>query len=401
MSEVKTEDLISAVEKSLDQAIEKYQGQLDESKSAANEVRDEVKSLAEQHSELVKHSESLAAKFQEFEQTALTSMKGPSKTADTWGKSLIDSDAYKGFLSGQQQRARVEVKNTILGEGGSPQDPQNILVPEDRLAGIVPGAFRELTVLDFFPAGATGSNQIQYTREASWTNNAAERAEGTAKPESDLTFELVDDPVRTIAHIIKLSKQVLDDAPMLQTYVDRRLRHGIRNRLELQILRGNGTSPNISGLSASGRHTAFTPATGDNQFDSISKAKYAIVGADYRANVVFLNPADWGTMERLKFGASDDRYLVGDGAMLSYIQGGMTPLVWGLPVVASNNVEAGKFYVLDSNATQLFMRSGAVVEMFEQDEDNVQKNLITVRCEMRAALATFQPDAIRYGDLTL
>ena len=401
MSEIKTDDLINAVEKSLGQAVEKYEGQVAESKKASAEVRDEVKALAEKHSELVKQSEGLQARFQEFEQNAMATMKSGGKASDTWGKSLIDSESYKGFLSGQNQRARVEVKNTILGESGSPQNPDNVLVPEDRLPGIVPGAFRELTVLDFFPAGATGSNQIQYTREAGWTNNAAERAEGTQKPESDLTFELVEDPVRTIAHIIKLSKQVLDDAPMLQTYVDRRLRHGIRNRLEFQLLRGNGTSPNIAGISASGRHTPFTPDTGDNQFDSINKAKYATIGADYRANVVFLNPADWGAMERLKFGASDDRYLVGDGAMVSYIQGGLTPLVWGLPVVASNNVEQGKFYVMDSNATQLFMRQGAVVEMFEQDEDNVQKNLITVRCEMRAALATFQPDAIRYGDLTL
>ena len=401
MTDVNTEALIKSVESALDSAVERYEGQLQESKSAANEVRDEVKSLAEQHSELVKQSESLAAKFQEFEQTALTGMKGTSKGTEAWGKSLIDSETYKSFVEGRTQKARVEVKNTILGEGGSPQNPVNTLVPEDRLAGIVPGAFRELTVLDFFPAGSTSSNQIQYTREESFVNNAAERAEGTQKPESDLTFELIDDPVRTIATFIKMSKQVMEDAPMLQTYVDRRLRHAVRNRLEFQILRGNGTSPNISGLSASGRHTAFTPATGDNQFDSINKAKYATIGADYRANVVFLNPADWGTMERLKFGASDDRYLVGDGAMISYIQGGLTPLVWGLPVVASNNVEQGKFYVLDSNATQLFMRQGAVVEMFEQDEDNAQKNLITVRCELRGALATFQPDAIRYGDLTL
>lgn len=401
MTTENTEELIKGVESALESAIQKYEGQVEESKSAANEVRDEVKTLAEKHSELVEQSESLQSKFQEFEQSALTSMKGEGERRQTWGEKFIDSESLKAFLEGSSNRAKIEVKNTILGEGGSPQDPESVLVPEDRLPGIIPGAFRQLSVLDFFPAGATGSNQITYSREDSWTNNAAERAEGTQKPESDLTFEEINDPVRTIAHFIKLSKQVLDDAPMLQTYVDRRLRHGLRNRLEQQILSGNGTSPNISGLSASGRHTTFTPASGDNQFDSISKAKYATIGADYSANVIFMNPADWGKMERLKRGSSDDDYLVGDGAMMSYIQNGLQPIVWGLPVVASNNVPQGKFYVLDSNATQLFIRQAATVELFEQDDDNAQKNLVTVRAEMRAALAAYIPAAIRYGDLTV
>lgn len=401
MSTENTEELIKGVETALESAIEKYEGQLTESKSVAAEARDEVKALAEQHAELVEQSESLQAKFQEFEQTALTSMKGGGERRQSWGEKFIDSEAFKGFIDGSSDRARIEVKNTILGEGGSPQDPENVIVPEDRLPGIVPGAFRQLSILDFFPMGATSSNQIQYTRENTWTNNAAEAAEAAQKAESALTFELVDDPVRTIAHFIKLSKQVLDDAPALQSYVDRRLRHSLRNRLEQQILNGDGTSPNISGLSATGRHTDFTPASGDNQFDSISKAKYAVLGADYSANAIFLNPADWGAIERLKRGSTDDDYLAGDGAMLSYIQNGMTPVVWGLPVVASNNVTEGKFYVLDSMATQLFMRQGATVEMFEQDEDNAQHNLVTVRAELRAALATFTPAAIRYGDLTV
>lgn len=401
MTDVNTEALIKSVEGALDSAIERYEGQLNESKSAANEVRDEVKALAEKHSNLVKQSESLAERFREFEQTALTGMKGAGEPVQTWGQKLISSDSFDAFLKGSSQRARIEVKNTILGEAGSPQDPTNVLVPEDRLPGIVPGAFRQLTVLDFIPTGATNSNQIQYTREASWTNDSAETAESGTKPESDLTFELVDEPVRTIAHIIKLSKQVLDDAPALQSYVDRRLRHGIRQRLESQILSGNGTSPNIAGLDQTGRHTDFTPESAENEFDAINRAKYAVIGADYMPNVVFLNPEDWGKMERLKRASGDQAYVAGDGAALSYIQNGLTPVVWGMPVVASNAVTAGEFFVMDSNAVQLFMRQAATVEMFEQDEDNVQKNLITVRAELRAALACFTPTAVRYGDLTV
>lgn len=399
-TEIKTEDLIQAVEKSLETAIEKYDGQVQESKAAANEVRDEVRALAAKHKELVESSEGLAAKFQEFEQNAATRMSGKGAREESWGQKLAGEEGLGKMLAGAKH-ATIQVKNTILGEGGSPQDPVDTIVPADRFPGIVPGAFRQLTVLDAIPMGATGSNQIEYTRENVFTNNAAETAEGGSKPQSVNTFQLISDPVRTIAHWLKLSKQVLDDAPALQSYVDRRLRHGLRQRLETQILTGNGTSPNIEGLSASGRHTAFTPTSGENQFESLNRAKYAVAGADYMANAIFINPADWGAMERLKTGiTNDDSFLASDGAAMSYVNNGLQPMIWGLPVIASNAVTSGKFYLLDTNAIQMFMRQGATVEMFEQDDTNVQQNLITVRAELRGALAVFHPLAVRYGDLT-
>jgi len=395
--DMKTDELIKGVESALDSAIQKYEGQLQESKSAANEVRDEVRTLAQKHADLVKQSESLSAKFEEFEQAALTAMQPESKHAPTWGKKMVDSDAFKAMVAGAKH-ARVEVKNTILGEGGSPQDPVDTLVPADRLPGIVPGAFRQLSVLDVVPVGSTNSNAIEYTRESAWTNDAAETAEAGAKPESDLTFTLESDPVRTIAHWIKASRQVLDDAPALESYIDRRLRHGLRQRLETQILTGNGTSPNIEGLTASGRHTAFSPTSGENGLDSINRAKYAVMGADFMANAVFINPADWGVIERLK--GTGNEYAAANNAV-GYIANGLQPTVWGMPVVANNNVGSGKFFCLDLNAMMLMMRQGAVVEMFEQDGTNVQSNLVTIRAELRAALAVFQPTAIRYGDLTV
>lgn len=407
MSEIKTDELIAAVEKSLDSAIEKYEGQVEESKTAANEVRDEVKSLAEEHKSLIEKSDELAAKFADFETASLAKMSAGSEVQKSIGQAAVDSEAFKSFMAGNTKSARIEIKNTILGESGSPQDPDRVLVPYDRLPGIVPGPFRQHTILDFIPTGATSSNSMEYTREipaeespAGFTNNAAEVAEGGSKPQSDVLFELVNDPVRTIAHWLKLSRQVLDDAPALESYIDSRLRFGIRQRLESQILSGNGTAPNLSGLSASGRHVAFTPATGDNAFDSINKAKYDMIGRDYNPTAVFLNPADWGAMERLKTGSSDERYVAADSA-LNYLQGGMVPLIWGLQVVPNNNVPAGKFYVVDPSSMTLFQRSGATVEMFEQDDTNVQSNLVTVRAELRAALCVFTPAGVGYGDLTL
>ena len=388
--------------KAVESALEGIKSQLD---SKLNEHTAQVEKFGKANIELTGKVDQLSQKYAESEakladlcQKAAGGFAPEVKRIETLGGLFMKSAEVQAFMKNQTGSVKLEMKNTIIGEGGSPQNPIDTIVAPDRLAGIVPGAFRALNILDVIPMGSTSSNQIHYTQEDVFTNGAAERAEGAAKPETDLTFKLIEEPVRTIAHWLKLSKQVLDDAPALEGYVNRRLVHGVQRRLQFQILRGTGTSPNLAGLSASGRHTAYTPVTGDTALDSINKAKYAVTGADFSANVVFLNPADWGAIERAK--VSGGGYVLGDGAAVSYVANGMVARAWGLTVIASNDVEAGKFYVMDTNAVEMFNRQGVTVEMGFVNTD-FTSNLITVRAEMRGALAVYQPTAVRYGSLKL
>ena len=383
------EDGLKAVETKLGVQLASYEGQLKETGDVARKTAEDVKSLAERHQELAGALTELAQKGVKLEQ---------KPAVKSIGQEFIESAAFKAFKDGGSTKARIELKNTILGEAGSPQDPVDTIVPADRMAGIVGGAFRALNLLDFVPQGMTSSNSVEYTRELSWTNDAAETAEGGAKPESDLTFELVNAPVRTIAHWIKVSKQVLDDAPALASYVDRRLRHGVQVRLQNQIVAGNGTSPNLSGILDSGNYTAVTAATGDNALDFANRLKYAVIGADYAPSFFLVNPTDWGAMERLKKGTSDDSYIGAEGA-IGYLQNGLVPLLWGLPVVMSNSITSGQMICAASDAMMLWNRQGVAVEMFEQDDTNVQKNLVTIRAEMRAAFSIFRAAAVRAGSI--
>jgi HK97 family phage major capsid protein len=356
-----------------------------------------TKEMLAQVSSLDSEYKKLAAELIAVQQKS--DKKDVKETAVSFGASFVHSESFKAFKEGRSTKAAHTFQaNTILGEGGSPQNPTNDIVPLQTLPGIVGGAFRALRVLDVVPGGQATGNTVHYTRETSWTNDAAETAEGGTKPESDLVFEGVDVPVRTIAHFIKVSKQVLDDAPMLESYINIRLTHGLRQRLEYQVINGNGTAPNISGILGSGNYTAVTAGTTDNDFDFANRLKYEVVASDYAPSVYMINPEDWGRMERKKVGTGDDRYVGADGA-ISYLNNGLTPMLWGLPVVASNNVPAGTLICAASDAMMFFERQGVTIEMFEQDGDNVQKNLITIRGEMRGAFAVFRPAAICAGTL--
>ena len=96
-------------------------------------------------------------------------------------------------------------------------------VAPDRKPGVVSGAFLPFSMESLIPSTTTTSNAIEFTKEASFTNSAAEAAEGAAKAESALTWSLVNMPVSTVAHWIKISKQLASDNTALAAYVNTRL----------------------------------------------------------------------------------------------------------------------------------------------------------------------------------
>ncbi|MEX2353493.1 MAG: phage major capsid protein, partial [Gammaproteobacteria bacterium] len=315
-----------------------------------------------------------------------------------FSSTIMKADAVRDFFAGKGSSKSVKTqfspdtlfyKNTILGESGSPQEPDGVIVQAQRI-GMVPGAFRSLNFLDFIPRQPVSSNKIDFPRESSWTNDAAEAEEGASKPESDLEFELIEQPVRTLAHWIKASKQALDDSPWLQSYMIERMLHGARKKLQSQIINGDGTSPNLSGITDTGNHTAFTPTTGDNALDSLNRAKYAVINADYSPNFILMNPADVGAIERLKT-STEEAYLLSNGDARTYVEQGLRGTIWGLPVVATNDLTSGKFILGDREAMLLLMRQDAEFLLSESDDKNVQENKLTLRAEMRAGLATLLP----------
>lgn len=308
-----------------------------------------------------------------------------------WGKQFIKSDSFKAFAAGSAQKARFEVKNTVLGDDAT--------VAPDRRPGIVPGAQNILTIESLYNAVPTTSNAIEYTREASFTNDAAETAEGATKPESDFTFSLVNMPVSTVAHWIKISRQLAMDAPALAAYIENRMRYGVQRRVETQLVNGNGTAPNISGFLDAGNFTAHgyaSAALGATlpKLVLIRKIIGDLEVAGYMPGAIVLNPADWAQIEVDLLTATSNAVRVTYSAMGQ-------PMLWGVPVVKSVGQTADIVSVGDFNSHgTIYNREGVVVAMSESDSDNFTRNLITLRAERRLALTSEVPAAIRSGDLT-
>ena len=312
--------------------------------------------------------------------------------AKSFGDLVLESDSIKSFLDGSTTKGSVEIKNTILNNGHATST-------YDQLPGVVGGAFRRLTVMPTVMQGASTSNSIEYSKESNWVNGAASQVEGDLKADSTLTFAEVVVPVRTIAHKLKVSKQSLADSTFLSSYIEMRLRHGVNNKVENQIINGDGTGVNLSGWLATGNNTVISPLLTVDYFGLANKLKMAVIANDYEPDFFYSNPADWGAAETTRRASGDNAFVAASGAV-AYVNNGLTPMLWGLPVVLSNNVAAGTLICKSRDADMYASREGTVVEMFEQDEDNVGKNLVTVRAETRGAELVFTAAAICTGDIT-
>ena len=141
------------------------------------------------------------------------------------GAQFVNSDSYKRFKGTSGARsASAEVSNK------SAENPvtsaQAKLVPY-RVPGIVPLDTRELTIEGLFPRIPTAAQTIEYMREKTFTNGAATVAEAAKKPSSSFEFELKQTPVQVIAHWTKITRQLADDAPALQAFINARMIYGV------------------------------------------------------------------------------------------------------------------------------------------------------------------------------
>ncbi|HAX7496658.1 phage major capsid protein [Escherichia coli] len=289
---------------------------------------------------------------------------------------------------GKQGTFGAKTFNKSLGSGA---DSAGSLIQPMQIPGIIMPGLRRLTIRDLLAQGRTSSNALEYVREEVFTNNADVVAEKALKPESDITFSKQTANVKTIAHWVQASRQVMDDAPMLQSYINNRLMYGLALKEEGQLLNGDGTGDNLEGLNevATAYDTSLN-ATGDTRADIIAHAIYQVTESEFSASGIVLNPRDWHNIALLK--DNEGRYIFGGPQAFT------SNIMWGLPVVPTKAQAAGTFTVGGFDmASQVWDRMDATVEVSREDRDNFVKNMLTILCEERLALAHYRPTAIIKG----
>jgi HK97 family phage major capsid protein len=250
----------------------------------------------------------------------------------------------------------------------------------------VPSAQFLADVTDLFTPGTTTSDTVDFYEETTFTNAAAETAEGSAAAESALDFTLRSFTVQEFSTFIPVTRRSLADVAGLQSYVEGRLGHMLNLRRSAQLLTGNGTSPNIRGiLQTSGIQTQAKGS--DPTPDAVYKAMVlARTTGDAEPTGVIFHAQDWQDVRLLR--TIDGVYIWGNPSEAG------PERIWGNQVRVSNSITQNTALVGGFRPyAQIFRRDGAAIEVSTEHSTFFTERKAAVLIYERLALAVYRPAA--------
>jgi HK97 family phage major capsid protein len=262
-------------------------------------------------------------------------------------------------------------------------------------------AYRRPSVADLLGSGTISGNAITYPVEGAVEGAFTTVAEGAQKPQLHIGDPtVVTDSLKKIAAWWDTSDEMVEDLPFWVSEVNNRGLYLLSMFEEAQLINGNGTGTNVTGLlNRSGIQTITEDSTGfagEGPQDAIFRGLTAVqIATGLTADGIIINPADYQALRLSK--DANGQYFGGGFFSGEYGNGGVTfqPPLWGIPTVVSAAVAAKTVVVGAFKAAATVYRKGGVrVESTNSDLGKFTKNLITTRIEERVALAVRIPSAV-------
>tara|TARA_Y100000114_G_scaffold44816_2_gene40476 strand:+ start:1650 stop:2873 length:1224 start_codon:yes stop_codon:yes gene_type:complete len=369
-----------------------------------SEQKEEIKKRNDELAELVEDVSIEKKKLQnekalEDDSKPVSEMPQPAEAveAKSVGEQFVQTDAYKNYLSSGVKGvdSHIETKTTLTTTGYPPETL--------RQPGILETALRDPNaVINLFDVINTDQNAFSYLEETTFTNNAAEAAEGSAVGEAALAFTEKTESIRKMGVFIPVTDELLADEAGIQGYLNSRLQTMIRLRLDSQLLSGDGTAPNLEGILDAGKSSV-----GSSDFNSYN-GNLGRIGAIYNAitdirvnaftepDAIIMHPNDWNQIVT----SVTDVTTSGSKNPLFVVAGGFgadaAPTIWGLRVIpttaiSNNTVLVGKFG--GGEAANVVMRQGMELAVSDSHSDFFTKNQLAIRATMRVGFPVYRQAA--------
>ena len=305
----------------------------------------------------------------------------------------IENGAIESIAKGNSRSASFQVKADMTVGA----DFTGEVIPADRVAGYKYDPTRPIHIRQLLSLGSTQSDVVRFVKESGYSNGAAPTAEGVTLTQSDFDMTASDANVRKIGTYFRISEEMLADTPQLTSYISARAPEKLLEVEDTQILSGDGTGANLSGIIGDAADFAAGSLAGTvesaNEFDVIVASLNQLALANYNADTILLNPSDFHKILLLK--DTTNNYLK------DQVYGGLQPSFMGVKVILNTAISAGTFLIGNfSVGTQLWVRDGVNVEFFREDGTNVRDGFVTVRVSERVALTNYLPNAFVNGTFT-
>ena len=303
-------------------------------------------------------------------------------------------DQIEAFKAGQISGFTMDTKAVITESGAYTGD----VVPADYVPGFKFDPERRVHVRQFLPVGTTNSDKIRYIKETNFTDNTGITAEGDASGQNDFDLVATDAVVEKISAHFRVSKEALNDTAGLASHISLRGMEKYMVEEDAYLLYDS-----TYGLTVTSTDYTLDLYTGDadaQEHDVLLEAIKQVENRNFRPSAIMMGIGRFYDMIRRK--DADGRYIFPNDVVF----GQRVPVVRGVPIIATNAINAtdgnaNDFLVADfAQLTTLFDRESMQVRFYEQDQDNVVKDLVTVQISGRLALPTYLPNGGAYGNFT-
>lgn len=315
---------------------------------------------------------------------------GPESKDDTLGSLYVKSEAFAAFHKGNQGvKAEVPIDLKTVFQTGAGWAPEQV-----RLNRVELDPQRPITVVDRIPQLPTSQETIRYMEETTFTNNAVETSEITsATPittegigEAALALTERTQAIEWIPVFLPVTMQQMEDVAGIEAYINQRLTYMIRARLDLQILRGDGNTPNLLGtnnVSGIGVQALGQDPITDAIFKGLNLVR---INGFANPSDIFMHPSDWEGVRLLR--TADGIYIMG-----SALDAGAERM-WGVPVhlttaALENTATLGDY----RNFSTLYQKKGIMVSATDSHGFDFTNGRLAIKAEMRVAMVHYRPEA--------
>lgn len=297
----------------------------------------------------------------------------------------LSESEMKGLFDAARTKSRFRVETKAPMSAGT-------LLPAQLLPGIVGLAHEPVRILDYIPASPMAGPSIEFISHTATTGAAAAVTAGTAKPEIGFTTIQTILPAVKIAGWCSVQDETLGDFGAFAQYLSMELQRALVDAENAQVLNGNGTAPNMLGISTTSgllTRAVGTPTSPATALDVVEMAISDLrTGATFTTpDLLVLNPADWSKLRRVK--DLQGRFLLNSDPTQ-----GESDSIWGIKVLPTTSMTAGTGLLGNfAIGAQAFLRQGPTIEASNSDGSDFVANITKYRIEERVAVGVARPSA--------
>lgn len=250
---------------------------------------------------------------------------------------------------------------------------------------------QQVNVRDLVPSFQSATLTINLFRESNPTpaqgNFAQQTTEGTLKSQIEYNYQNVSFTAYYIAGFVRFAKQMMYNLPWLQTFLPQQLLRDFyikeNTTLYAQLIAAAvGTSTTT--------YNSGTPTDPNSYAGKLIQLLANLEGTNFTANGIVVTPVIWAALMLTTVPTIGTGYSIPGGAQITP-NGQM--MIAGIPIIKANWLTTGHALVGDFNYASIAQVENLKVEFFEQDSDNVERNLITCRVEALEVLVVERGEA--------